>query len=164
MIRKIVTTDGKDVYIQGHDGNFDHRMHIAQKVPKINLNEVTEKNCSAENTGRAQETTTSGRKKLKNKNGGTTKLGSHRSKDNFEFLPTKTFDMPKEMCRYDREEVQWGKRRPVIHVNKRPDREPFYTGPDKEAFTQQQIAKRQQERAVMTNNSTERLIIFSRQP
>ena len=55
MIRKIVTTDGKDVYIQGHDGNFDHRLHITQKVPKINLNEVTEKTCSAEATSRAAQ-------------------------------------------------------------------------------------------------------------
>ena len=46
------------------------------------------------------------------------------------------------MCKYETEEATQLKR-PVIHVNKRPDREPFYTGPDKEGFAhaQQQIAK-----------------------
>ena len=46
--------------------------------------------------------------------------------------------MPVEMCKYQSGAeggYGYGKRkRKVIHVNKRPDREPFYTGPDRENF------------------------------
>ena len=48
--------------------------------------------------------------------------------------------MPAEMCKYGPDGDGTGhgqmRRKPqkVIHVNKRPDREPFYTGPDRENF------------------------------
>lgn len=55
-----------------------------------------------------------------------------RSQQGFEYLRSTTFQLPQEMCKY---EVGCDlMRRKVIHVNKRPDREPFYTGPDRLNF------------------------------
>lgn len=101
---------------------------LIQVVPKINLNQIK------------PSPTKSSHMKSKTSNPldsyrvQQSRRGSLKNKGDFELLKMNVYQLPSEL--EPERAGSWGKRN-VIHVNKRPDREPFYIDPDKNLYLTQ---------------------------
>mmetsp|Transcript_22813 Transcript_22813/g.28254 ORF Transcript_22813/g.28254 Transcript_22813/m.28254 type:complete len:118 (+) Transcript_22813:2115-2468(+) len=85
--------------------------------PKLNLNEIV----TAPFLHSSQQRTTQ---------------DSHRKKSprEFELLKVNTFELPFDLDEKSLESARCGPRK-IIHVNKRPSRDPFYCEPNKETYS-----------------------------